>query len=140
MALMPFHETPPALGTLRADVTPHIDKVVAKALSKWPEERFQTAGEFSAAFAEVVADADQHALSESSDNKRASASNGGDKQAIAALKPIVQIKPVGQGAFKLRRYVLSAVQFLLRTVQSLMTVKRSRTCNTTRTCEPTAHN
>jgi len=122
MALMHVHETPPALGTLRADVTPHIDKVVAKALSKWPEERFQTAGEFSAAFAEAVADADQHALSESSDKKRASASNGGGKQAIAALEPIVQIKPVGQGAFKLRRFVLSAVVLLLVIAGSVITV------------------
>jgi serine/threonine protein kinase len=122
MALMHVHETPPALGTLRADVTQHIDKVVAKALSKWPEERFQTAGEFSAAFAEAVADADQHALSESSDNKRASASNGGGKQAIAALRPIVQIKPVGQGAFKLRRFVLSAVLLLLVITGSVITV------------------
>ena len=130
MALMHVHETPPAPGTLRADVSPHIDKVVAKALSKWPEERFQTAGEFSAAFAEAVADADQHALSESSAKKRASASNGGDKQAIAALKPSVQIKPVGQGAFKLRRYVLLAV-LLLVIIASVITVNVVRTSTNT---------
>src|SRR5258708_4874463 len=70
MALMHVHETPPAPGTLRADVTPHIDKVVAKALSKWPEERFQTAGEFSAAVAQAVAFSD---------------SNANSNQAIAAL-------------------------------------------------------
>src|SRR5260221_267192 len=136
MALMHVHETPPAPGTLRADVTPHIDKVVAKALSKWPEERFQTAGEFSAAFAEAVADADQHALSESSDNKRASASNGGGKQAIAALKPIVQIKPVGRDAFKLRRYVLSAV-VLLVIIASVITVNAVRIANTHSSGQPT---
>jgi len=137
MALMHVHETPPALGTLRADVTPHIDKVVAKALSKWPEERFQTAGEFSAAFAEAVADADQHALSESSDKKRASASNGGGKQAIAALEPIVQIKPVGQGAFKLRRFVLSAVVLLLVIIASVITVNVVRIPNTPPRVQPT---
>lgn len=136
MALMHVHETPPALGTLRADVTPQIDKVVAKALSKWPDERFQTAGEFSAAFAEAVAHADQHALSESSDNKRANASNGGGKQAIAALKPIVQIKPVGQGAFKLRRYVLSAV-VLLVIISSVITVNVVRIANTPPRVQPT---
>ncbi len=137
MALMHVHETPPALGTLRADVTPQIDKVVAKALSKWPEERFQTAGEFSAAFAEAVAHADQHALSESSDKKRASASNGGGKQAIAALKPIVQIKPVGRGAFKLRRYVLSAVVLLLVITGSVITVNVVRIANTHPRVQPT---
>lgn len=136
MALMHVHETPPALGTLRADVTPHIDKVLAKALSKLPEERFQTAGEFSAAFAEAVADADQHALSESSDKKRASASNGGGKQAIAALKPIVQIKPVGQGTFKLRRFVLSAV-VLLVIIASVITVNVVRIPNTHSSGQPT---
>jgi serine/threonine protein kinase len=137
MALMHVHETPPALGTLRADVTPQIDKVLAKALSKLPEERFQTAGEFSAAFAEAVADADQHALSESSDKKRASASNGGDKQAIAALKPIVQIKPVGQGTFKLRRFVLSAVALLLVITGSVITVNVVRIPNTHSSGQPT---
>ena len=137
MALMHVHETPPALGTLRADVTPQIDKVLAKALSKLPEERFQTAGEFSAAFAEAVADADQHALSESSDKKRASASNGGGKQAIAALEPIVQIKPVGQGAFKLRRFVLSAVVLLLVIIASVITVNVVRIPNTHSSGQPT---
>ncbi len=137
MALMHVHETPPALGTLRADATPQIDKVVAKALSKWPDERFQTAGEFSAAFAEAVADADQHALSESSDKKRASASNGGGKQAIAALKPIVQIRPVGRGAFKLRRYVLSAVVLLLVITGSVITVNVVRIANTHPPGQPT---
>jgi serine/threonine protein kinase len=137
MALMHVHETPPALGTLRADATPQIDKVVAKALSKWPDERFQTAGEFSAAFAEAVADADQHALAESSDKKRASASNGGGKQAIAALKPIVQIKPVGRGAFKLRRYVLSAVVLLLVITGSVITVNVVRIPNTPPRVQPT---
>ena len=52
MALMHVHEIPPALWTLRADITPEIDRVIGKALSKWPEERYQRAGEFSAAFAE----------------------------------------------------------------------------------------
>ena len=137
MALMHVHETPPALGTLRADTTPQIDKVVAKALAKWPQDRFQTAGEFSAAFAEAVANADQHALPESSDKKKASASNGGGKQAIAALKPIVQIKPVGQGAFKLRCYVLSAVLLLLVITGSVITVNAIRIANTHPPVQPT---
>src|SRR5438105_15798158 len=50
VALLQIHEAPPLLGLLRADISPGIDNVVQKALAKRPEERFQTAGEFSAAF------------------------------------------------------------------------------------------
>ncbi|HKF36765.1 MAG TPA: protein kinase [Ktedonobacteraceae bacterium] len=121
MALMHVHETPPVLGMLRADTTPQIDQVIAKALAKLPNERFQTAGEFNTTFAEAVAQADRYPLPESSDKKRAGASNDGDKQAIVALKPIVHIKPVRQGAFKLRRFVLPAV-VLLVIISSVITV------------------
>src|SRR5207244_9445676 len=51
MALMHVHETPPALGLLRADITLGIDNVIGKALAKWPEESYQTAGESRDAFA-----------------------------------------------------------------------------------------
>src|SRR5260221_4917592 len=55
IALMHVHETPPALGTMRVDISLQIDKVLAKALSNCPKARFQTAGEVSTAFAETVA-------------------------------------------------------------------------------------
>jgi len=58
IALMHVHEEPPLLGLQRADVTPQIDQVIHTALAKWPEERYQSAGEFSAAFAEAVSHAD----------------------------------------------------------------------------------
>ena len=35
MALMHVHETPPPLSDFRSDVTPQIDRVIAKALSKF---------------------------------------------------------------------------------------------------------
>ncbi|GAC1521927.1 MAG: hypothetical protein NVS3B14_23050 [Ktedonobacteraceae bacterium] len=54
MALMHVHEKPPLLGLIRADVTPQIDEVIDKALAKWPEERYQSAGAFSAAFSEAI--------------------------------------------------------------------------------------
>src|SRR5262249_29645210 len=54
LPLLHVHKPPPLLGTIRADVTPQIDLVLGKALSKLPEQRYQTAGEFSAAFAEAV--------------------------------------------------------------------------------------
>ena len=107
MALMHVHETPPALGTMRVDITLQIDKVVAKALSKWPKDRFQTAGEFSTAFAEAVA---------------YSESNANSKQAIAALKPIVRIKPVWQGPSKPRRVVLLLVLLLVVVIGSIITI------------------
>ena len=54
IALLHVHEMPPSLSTFREDCSPALDYVVNKALSKWPEDRFQTAGEFSAAFAKAV--------------------------------------------------------------------------------------
>src|SRR5256714_12347161 len=38
MALMHVHDTPPPLSTFCPDITPQIDRVIAKALSKWPED------------------------------------------------------------------------------------------------------
>ncbi len=58
MALLHVHETPPPLGLLRADITLGIDNVIGKALAKWPEERYQTAGEFRDAFAEALVSVD----------------------------------------------------------------------------------
>jgi serine/threonine protein kinase len=54
LALLHIHETPPSLALIRADITPEIDRVVQKALAKGPEDRFQTAGEFSTSFAYAV--------------------------------------------------------------------------------------
>src|SRR5437016_2990335 len=54
LALLHIHETPPSLALIRADITPEIDRVVQKALAKGPDDRFQTAGEFSATFTEAV--------------------------------------------------------------------------------------
>src|SRR5205085_97413 len=54
VALLQVHEAPPALSLLRADISPFTDSVIQKALAKRPEQRFQTAGEFSAAFAQAI--------------------------------------------------------------------------------------
>ena len=61
LALMHVHETPTPVGLLRADVTPQIDLVMSRALAKWPEERFQTAGSFAAAFKQAVQEAEEKA-------------------------------------------------------------------------------
>jgi serine/threonine protein kinase len=54
-ALLHVHEPPPSLASIRADITPELDKVIAKALAKNPDDRFQSAGELSIAFAEAMA-------------------------------------------------------------------------------------
>jgi serine/threonine protein kinase len=56
MALLHVHEPAPLLSMFRDDISPAIDLVVSKALAKWPDDRFQTAGDFSAAFARAISD------------------------------------------------------------------------------------
>jgi serine/threonine protein kinase len=122
MALMHVHEKPPVLGMMRDDITPQIDRVIGKALSKRPEERYQAAGEFSAAFAEAVSGADQSASLASGAKRKANGSSGGGKQSIAALKPIVQVKPAGKRSFKLQRVVLPLILLLAVIIGSVVTV------------------
>jgi serine/threonine protein kinase len=93
MALMHVHDTPPPLSTFRPDITPQIDRVLAKALSKWPEERYQTAGMFSTAFAEAVANADNYILTESEARIRAIASSRGAKKVKTSSILTAQVKP-----------------------------------------------
>ncbi len=85
MALLHVHEPPPLLGTIRGDSTPQIDLVIGKALSKWPEQRYQTAGEFSDAFAEAV-------------------DNVGDNP---------QIKPLWKRPFKLSQVIFASFLLLI---------------------------
>lgn len=58
LALLHIHETPPSLALMRADITPEIDRVIQKALAKGPDNRFQTAGEFSAALTQEIEQAE----------------------------------------------------------------------------------
>lgn len=55
-ALLHVYEPPPPLSQFRLDIPPEVDRVIQKALAKKPEERFQTAREFCAAFAGAVND------------------------------------------------------------------------------------
>jgi hypothetical protein len=98
MALMHVHEKPPLLGLRRADVTPEIDQVISKALAKWPEERYQTASAFSAAFAEAVSHArniDRVALINSPSHFPGwkVTGRGRENGAITPLAPKVRVKP-----------------------------------------------
>src|SRR5260370_24822903 len=103
MALMHVHDTPPPLSTFRSDITPQIDRVIAKALSKWPEERYQTAGMFSAAFVEAVANVDNYVLTESEAKIKTIVSSNGAKKAKAPFKPTAQGKPTWKNSNKASR-------------------------------------
>ena len=98
LALMHVHEAPTPVGLLRADVTPQIDFVISKALAKWPEERFQTAGAFALAFGLAVSEAGEAAQVSLKRSARLAVPNPRTPTPLTALppssEPVVQIKPV----------------------------------------------
>ncbi len=113
MALLHVHEAPPLLGLLRADVTPQIDEVIRKALAKWPDDRYQSAGAFSSAFADAVADADnidQVVYTNRRAEKQARGNGDWDEE---ALKPRVQIKLLLKRPLRLTR---TAMLFLMLSI------------------------
>ncbi len=122
MALMHVHDTPPPLSAFRSDITPQIDRVIAKALSKWPEDRYQTAGKFSAAFAEAVANADYYILTDSEAKIKAIVSAGGVKKAKAPFKPMAPVKPTWKDSNKLRRIALPLILLLAVIIGSVLSV------------------
>jgi eukaryotic-like serine/threonine-protein kinase len=122
MALMHVHDTPPPLSTFRPDITPQIDRVIAKALSKWPEDRYQTAGMFSAAFAEAVANADNYVLTDSEAKMKAVVSTSGAKKANAPLKHTTQGNPTWNNSNKLWRIALPLILLLAIIIGSTFSV------------------
>ena len=122
MALMHVHDTPPPLSTFRSDITPQIDRVIAKALSKWPEDRYQTAGMFSAAFVEAVANAANYVLTESEAKIKAIVSSNGAKKAKAPFKPAAQGKPTWKSANKSWRIALPLLLLLAVIIGSILSV------------------
>ena len=106
IALMHVHDIPPLLSTVRPAISPQIDQIIAKALAKWPEDRYQTAGKFSVAFSEAVANTDNNILSDSEAEQKAIVSSNGAKKAIAPLKPNAQDKLSWKNSSKLQRIAL----------------------------------
>ncbi len=98
LALMHVHEAPTPVGLLRADVTPQIDFVISKALAKWPEERFQTAGAFALAFGLAVREAGESAQFSLKRPAKLEVPNPRTPTPLTVLpasaEPVVQIKPV----------------------------------------------
>lgn len=120
LALMHVHEYPPPLALLRLDVTPTIDHVVHKALAKKPEDRFQTAGEFSSAFAAAIEEAEA-----SERMQKVGASNGGRRGGFASLSSnsepqplliasssVVRVKPLWYRSLAFSRLAMAVILVL----------------------------
>src|SRR6266480_1028519 len=122
MALMHVHDTPPPLSTFCPDITPQIDRVIAKALSKWPEDRYQTAGMFSTSFAEAVANADNYVLTESEARMKAIASSRRAKETKAPSKLTVQGNPRWKNSNKVWRISLPLILLLAIIIGSTLSV------------------
>jgi len=115
VALLQVHETPPTLSLLRVDITSYTDSVIQKALAKRPENRFQTAGEFSAAFAQSIHIADQpyqiDPNNNFSDGVKATAEglSSGAKRALSAPKHIVRVRPAVKHSLHLPRAIIAII-------------------------------
>lgn len=120
LALMHVHEYPPSLALLRLDVTPAIDHVVHKALAKKSEDRFQSAGEFSNAFAHAVEEAEASERAQggaaSNSGKRGGfaslASKSGPQPLLIASSSVVRVKPIWYRSQALSRIAMVALLVL----------------------------
>ena len=111
LALLHVHEPPPLLGLLRADISPQIEAVIQKALAKKPEDRFQTATEFSAAFDQAIAEsAAIYAAEEDRGQLKlllADADSQSGKQSASISSPVVRIAPVRQHSRNVPRLLIA---------------------------------
>ena len=90
LALMHVHDAPPSLCLWRADVSPLVDGVVHRALTKGKDERYQTPGAFSAAFAQAL-----KIPFDSRGMKKQGVQNGQEYNLDSVLlvpKPVVKVK------------------------------------------------
>ena len=122
IALMHVHDTPPPLSTFRPEITPQIDRVIAKALSKWPEERYQTAGMFSTAFAEAVVNAENYVLTDSEARMKVISSSRGAKEAKVVSNTTAQANLTWNNCNKVWRISLSLILLLAIIIGSTLSV------------------
>ena len=83
-----INETPPLPSSLATHLTPEIDAVVAKALAKSPDDRYQSAGELSTAFSGALQSMTQFQLSAIVDRVANPTS-----RPISAVQPAAQPSP-----------------------------------------------
>ncbi len=121
LALMHVHEAPTPLGLLRADVTPQIDFVLAQAMAKWPDERFQTASAFSAALDLAIKEAGEE-LHMSLKHPRVHSHSGqnGISEAVVQVRE-VPIKRSSSSSFNLWRVFLTLGLVVLLVLGCLLT-------------------
>jgi len=112
LALLHVHETPPSLSAIRADITSALDEVVHKALAKEPDDRFQSATEFSTAFAAAVLTSTAQSLSlrfvrEPSGDALNHGFNplSNERSILVVDKPTIHVKPL-QPAVQVNRRLL----------------------------------
>jgi len=119
---MHVYESPPPLSAFRNDVTPQIDRVIAKALAKKPEERYQTAGTFSAVFAEAVANIKYYVPTDSEARMQAMTSGRGPKKAKAFLKSTFQASPTSKSSHTIWRFALPLILLFAVIIGSTLSV------------------
>lgn len=103
LTLMHVNEAPTPVGLFRADVTSQIDYVMSKALAKWPDERYQTAGSFAVAFREAVHEAEgkgKSAAGRAREEKRRTGEvavlSSTATSSPGVVQKVVPVKPAGQ--------------------------------------------
>ncbi|HZT98467.1 MAG TPA: protein kinase [Ktedonobacteraceae bacterium] len=113
LALLHIHEPPPSLALIRADITPEIDRVVQKALAKEPDDRFQTAGEFSATFTQAVERTEVVDPLPSSGKRMMPIGGAGRGRGELTPLPRVSVKPMKASSSRLARLVRLCIVILV---------------------------
>lgn len=119
LALQHVHEAPPSLALIRADISPALDRVMHKSLAKEPEKRFQTAGQFSAAFTQAIAVSRRvHSLTASGKRAALAAENAvstshASLPFLVASEPLIEVKQLRSPHFAKPRFAAVATLFLL---------------------------
>jgi serine/threonine protein kinase len=116
LALLHIHEPPPSLALIRADITPEIDRVVQKALAKEPDDRFQTAGEFSTTFTQAVERTEMVDLLPSSGKRMIPTGVTGPGRGDLTPLPRVSVKPMKAGSSRFARFVTLCIVTLVLSV------------------------